>query len=118
MKYFRIGAAVAVLILLRCYPNFSWGGVLATLLCVAVLSYVALRSTASDGQLLVAAAGLSFVSGSLINLTEGALFDVIKVADVPVGLAWELLNSVVISAVIVFAVRPFRTESFGANTEP
>ena len=117
MKYLRIGAGAAVLILLRCYPNFSWGGVLGTVLCIAVLSYVAVRSTASGAELFVALVGLSFGSGALINLTEGALFDVIKVADVPVGLAWELLNSALMSAVIVFAVRPLRAESPGGSSE-
>jgi len=117
MKYVPITVATIALVLFRSYQGFSWGGVIATLLCVGILTYIALRSTASNGELAVSLAGLYFVPGSLINFTEGALFDVIKVADVPDALLRELATSIVFALVIVAAVRGLRPESPVRNTD-
>ena len=117
MKYVSIGVATIALVLFRSYQGFLWGGAVATLLCVAVLTYIALRSTASNGELAVSLAGLYFVPGSLINYTEGALFDVMKVADVPVALLRELATSIVFALVIVAAVRGLRPQFPARNSD-
>src|SRR5690349_16621676 len=116
MKYAVMSSGIVVVSLMQSYPNLSVSGVTAGLLCCLVFAFAESRSVAAGDELIAMLTGLYFVPSSLINLTEGALFDVIKVADVPVGLLRELAGAVVAALFVTIALRRLNTR--GASLAP
>jgi hypothetical protein len=80
----------------------------AALLCAGALALVASRSVASGGDLIAMLTGLYFVP-ALINLPEGALFDVIKVNELPIALVRELATGMIAAVLIASALGRLRT---------
>ena len=96
----RILAVAAVIFVLRSLADPSWGQAFSALLISAALGLAAVRSCAAGPELVVVLAGLYFVPGSLINLTEAALFNVVAVGDVPGALAHDLLVALFTGTII------------------
>ena len=99
----RTLVTAAVVFGLGAFPQPSFGHAVAALLVAAVLCLAAACSTASGAELVAVLATLYFVFGTLVNIPEGVLFDVVKVVDAPVAMARELGIAIVL-AVTVAAV--------------
>lgn len=96
----RVLISSVILFLLSSFPRVSWGHAVAALLVCGALCYAGARSNAAGPELVVALAALYFIPSSLITLPEGALFDVIKVSQVPIAMLRDLVVALVVAVVI------------------
>lgn len=111
MRYALVGAGVLLVTAIQMAPNFSITALGAVVLCFLALAYIGSCSVAAGGELVAILTGMYFVPASLINLTEGALFDVIKVADVPIGLLRELAGAIVAAVFVTAALGRLRART-------
>lgn len=113
MKYIiRTLIAAAVLFVLKASFHPGWREAVSALLISAVLCWVAARSRTAGVNLVIVLAGLYYIPQTLINISEGVLFDVIEIDRAPLMMARELG----ISLIMAIAVTALFTRDKVAST--